>query len=66
MIATKPAATGTSVESIGMPEYQITPRPAYSTSVSNLDTSPSAASDSMHNVMGEFAEVEPIDEDIQF
>ena len=66
MIAAKPTAIGTSTESIGMPEYQITPRPAYNASVSNLDAPFNATSDSTHDVMGEFAEVEPIDEDIQF
>ena len=66
MIAAKPTTIGTSTESIGMPEYQITPRPAYNASVSNLDAPFNATSDSTHDVMGEFAEVEPIDEDIQF
>lgn len=66
MIATKPTTIGTSTESIGMPEYQITPRPAYNTSVSNLDAPFNVTSDSTHDVMGEFAEVEPIDEDVQF
>ena len=66
MIATKPTTIGTSTESIGMPEYQITPRPAYTASVSNLDAPFNATSDSTHDVMGEFAEVEPIDEDVQF
>ena len=66
MIATKPTTIGTSTESIGMPEYQITPRPAYNASVSNLDAPFNATSDSTHDVMGEFAEVEPIDEDVQF
>ena len=67
MIATKPTTIGTSTESIGMPEYQITPRPAYNASVSNLDAPFNTTSDSTHDVMGEFAEVEPIiDEDVQF
>lgn len=66
MIAAKPTTIGTSTESIGMPEYQITPRPAYNASVSNLDAPFNATSDSTHDVMGEFAEVEPIDEDVQF
>lgn len=67
MIATKPTTIGTSTESIGMPEYQITPRPAYNASVSNLDAPFNMTSDSTHDVMGEFAEVEPIiDEDVQF
>ena len=67
MIAAKPTTIGTSTESIGMPEYQITPRPAYNASVSNLDAPFNTTSDSTHDVMGEFAEVEPIiDEDVQF
>ena len=67
MIAAKPITIGTSTESIGMPEYQITPRPAYNASVSNLDAPFNTTSDSTHDVMGEFAEVEPIiDEDVQF
>ena len=65
MIATKPTATGSFVESIGMPEYQLTPRPAYGVPVSNPSITPTRVT-SDADVISDFTEVSPIDGDVQF